>query len=61
MYGPVYLIIGLLTAIIGKNLHGSNWWALADFIWWPLVWLKWIYYQEVNLTLVVTSFDWFFH
>ena len=48
-------------AIIGYTINqGSVFWSIIDFIFWPLAWLKWVICQEVTLTIIKHSFDWFF-
>lgn len=53
------IIFALPTAIIGYNINQSGFWAFIDFIFWPLAWLKWVICQEVNLTIIKQSFEWF--
>ena len=53
------LIIALLTSNIGYAIHKSVGWAIADFFFFPLAWLKWIILREVNLTIIKSAFDWF--
>jgi hypothetical protein len=55
----VNLLIGLVTAMIGHNIHSSTFWSIMDFIFWPLAWIKWFIFQEVNLTIIKSAFDWF--
>jgi hypothetical protein len=53
------IIFGIPTAIIGHSIHGSFWWALFDLFLWPIAWLKWFVYQEVNVTIIKEAFSWF--
>ena len=54
------IIFALPTAIIGYTVNqGSGFWAVMDFLFWPLAWLKWVIFQEVNLTIIKHSFEWF--
>jgi len=55
----LYLIAAICTAIIGKQIHGSIFWAIIDFFFMPIVWIKWLIYQEVNLTIIKLAFDFF--
>ena len=55
----IYLILALATAIIGKHIHGSLFWAIVDFFFAPIAWFKWLICQEVNLTTIRESFAWF--
>jgi hypothetical protein len=56
---PFYLIFGTLTAIIGMSMHKSWFWAVIDFLIWPLVWPKWLFYKEVTMSIIKTAFAWF--
>lgn len=58
--GCTYPILSILTCIIGYNIHGSVFWAIFDFIFAPLVWLKWFIFREVTVTIIKESFSWFF-
>jgi hypothetical protein len=53
------IIFSLPTAMIGYQIHSSGFWAFMDFIFWPLAWIKWVIFQEVNLTIIKSAFDWF--
>jgi hypothetical protein len=55
----IYSIFALATAIIGKHIHGSVFWAVIDFFFMPFAWLKWVIYQEVNLSIIKGAFEWF--
>lgn len=57
---PFYTIFCLITAILGYALHHSILWAIVDFIFAPIVWIKWIICQEVTLSIIKHAFDWFF-
>lgn len=46
------------TAIIGQTIHGT-WWGIVDFFFWPLVWVKWLIYKDVNMSIIKESFNWF--
>jgi hypothetical protein len=52
-------IIGLLTAMIGHTIHNSTFWSIMDFFFWPFVWIKWFILQEVNLTIIKQTFEFF--
>jgi hypothetical protein len=53
------LIFQIPTAMIGYHMHGSIFWAIMDFIFWPIVWAKWLILQEVNLTIIKDTFSFF--
>jgi len=56
----IWCVVSLLTAIIGHEIHGSTFWAVMDFFFMPLAWLKWVICQEVNISIIKESFAWFF-
>jgi hypothetical protein len=54
-----YTIVAILTAIIGHEIHGSVFWSIVDFFFWPFAWLKWLILQEVNMTIIKEAFSFF--
>lgn len=56
----VYVIPSLITSMIGYHIHGSVFWSIMDFIFWPITWVKWIIFHEVTLTIIKETFTWFF-
>jgi hypothetical protein len=46
--------------MIGYNIHGSIGYAIVDFFFAPIVWIKWLIYHEVNLTIIKETFSFFF-
>ena len=56
----MYMIVCLLTAMIGYTIHNSIFWSIMDFIFTPLAYMKWIIYHEVNITIIKETFAWFF-
>ena len=55
-----YTVFCLATAMIGKAIHGSTFWAIMDFFFAPFAWLKWLLGQEVNVTIIKKAFEFFF-
>ena len=53
------IIFAIPTAIIGHSIHGSFWWTIFDLVFWPISWIKWAIYQEVNVTIIKNAFNWF--
>lgn len=54
------ILIGSIgTTLIGQTMHGSFWWGFVDFFLWPLVWIKWILFREITLSIIKESFNWF--
>ena len=35
------------------------WWTLFDLFFWPIAWLKWLIYRDVNVTIIKNAFSWF--
>lgn len=53
-------VLAIVTAIIGYNVNNhSLFWAIVDFFFWPLAWIKWLICQEVNMTIIKESFSFF--
>ena len=55
----LYHIIGVATAIIGYHIHNNIFWAILDWVFWPLVWIKWLIFQEINVTIIKETFSFF--
>ena len=53
------IIFGIPTAIIGHSIHGGFWWTLFDLFLWPIAWLKWLIYRDVNVAIIKNAFSWF--
>jgi hypothetical protein len=56
----LYLILAILTAVIGYNIDKSIPWAFFNFFVWPLAWVKWLVLKQVNMTIIKQSFSGFF-
>ena len=55
----IYLILAVATAMIGYTIHSSIFWAIMDFFFMPFAWIKWLVFQEVNLTIIKETFSFF--
>ena len=53
------ILFSLPTAMIGYQIHSNTFWAIMDFIFWPIVWVKWFIFHEVTLTIIKEAFSWF--
>lgn len=53
------ILFSLPTAMIGYQIHSSTFWAIMDFIFWPLAWVKWFIFHEVTLSIIKEAFSWF--
>jgi hypothetical protein len=56
----IYLIGCACTSVIGYAIHKSIIWAIVDFLFTPLVWIKWIICHDVTLSIIKGAFAWFF-
>lgn len=56
----VYPILCLMTAMIGYQIHNSLVWAILDFFFAPLAWIKWLVMHQVNITIIKQTFEFFF-
>jgi len=50
----------LATAVVGMQIHHRVFWAIVDFFFAPLVWLKWLIYHEVSISIITKAFEFFF-
>lgn len=55
-----WLLFSTVTAIIGYHIHGSVFWGIIDFIFSPLVWIKWLICHDVSVSIIKEAFSWFF-
>lgn len=55
----LYTLIGIAVAFVGYKIHGSVFWAIMDWIFWPFAILKWLICQEINMTIIKGAFDFF--
>ena len=47
--------------MIGHSIHNSLFWSIMDFLFCPFAWAKWLICREVNITIIKTTFTWFFN
>jgi hypothetical protein len=55
----IYTILSVMTAMVGYTIHHSIFWSIMDFLFTPLTWIKWLICQEVNLTIIKQTFQFF--
>lgn len=60
MKGLFYTFLCFLTAMIGHTIHHSIFWSVVDFIFAPIVWIKWLICHEVTWKIIQNTFTWFF-
>lgn len=62
MFRPISfpsIFFTLPTAMIGYQIHGSVFWSIMDFLFWPLAWIKWFICHEVTVSIIKAAFSWF--
>lgn len=57
----LYIIVSILTSMVGYTIHHSIFWSIMDFLFTPIAWIKWIIFHEVTLNVLKDSFAWFFN
>jgi hypothetical protein len=57
LIGLSYVLFSMCTAKVGFEIHGSIFWSIINFIFTVFSWLKWILFEEVNLTIIKNAFD----
>lgn len=57
----IYLFCSIATAMVGYKIHNSIGWAIMDFIFFPIAWIKWLICREVNTSIIKETFSFFFH
>lgn len=56
----IYLIVCVMTAMVGYQIHRSIFWAVIDFIFTPIALVKWLICHEITSEVIANTFDWFF-
>lgn len=56
----LYLVFSVLTSMIGYHIHHSIAWAIFDFVFTPISWIKWLVCHDVTLAIIKETFSWFF-
>ncbi len=59
--GPIHLILAVLTAMVGHAIHGSLFWSIVDFLFYPIAIIKWLICQEITISVFHKAFPWFFN
>lgn len=54
------LFFACVTTMLGYTIHGSIFWCIVDFFFWPLVIIKWLIFHELTLSVIQQTFSWFF-
>lgn len=54
------IFISCIAAKLGWVIHGSIFWCIVDFIFWPFAIIKWLVFEELTLRVIKHAFSWFF-
>ena len=52
-----YAFAGVLTGMVAYTMSGSILWAIIDWLFWPIVWVKWFICHNINMTILHRTFD----
>lgn len=52
----IYLIFAICVSMVGYHMHNSAIWAIIDFCFSPLVFVKWLFCHEISLTVIKETF-----
>lgn len=55
----IYLIIAIFTSMIGYEIHHNIFYAIVNFIFWPISWIYWLVCHDVNITTIKAAFSFF--
>lgn len=55
--GPVRTILGILTAMVGFTIHGSIFWAVVDFFFWPVAVCYWLVTHTLTSSVLKSTFS----
>jgi hypothetical protein len=65
IYHPFYnlmaIIMATITSMIGYHIHQSLFWAIVDWCFFPLAWIKWLICEEVSMKIIRETFSFFFN
>lgn len=53
------LIVAVITAKVGYQIHHSVAWSIMDFLFFGFAWIKWLLCNEVNLSIIKEAFSFF--
>lgn len=50
-------IFGGIIAMLGYTIHGSIFWSIVDFIFFPVALVKWLIYHELTISVIQQTFS----
>lgn len=54
------IFVAVLVAMVGHTIHGSIFWSIVDFLFWPIALIKWFVCHEITMDVIRRTFSWFF-
>lgn len=57
VYSLLYLILQVMTAMVGYTIHHSIFWSIMDFLFMPFAIIKWLICHEITLTVLKETFS----
>jgi len=59
----IHWILGIFTAVVGYQVNINTdypvFWAVVDFIFYPVTWLYWLITQKVSVKIIHDAFSFF--
>lgn len=58
--GILWLVFDIAVSMVGYTIHHSIFWSIVDFIFSPVAVVWWLLTHQLTLTVLKTTFAWFF-
>lgn len=55
----ICLILAVMTAMVGYNIHHSIGWSIWNFLVWPFMIIKWLICKEITWSIIKETFSFF--
>ena len=56
LYGFFYLIIATGSFMVGYTIHGTVFYSILNFFFWPISLIYWLVTKQINLTVIKSTF-----
>ena len=60
MRDTILLIFNVAVSMIGYTIHGSLFWSIVDFVFSPIVLVKWLICHEITFAIIQQTFSFLF-
>lgn len=54
--GFVVLVIAVMTAMVGHQIHHGIFWSIVDFFLFPFAWIKWLIFHQIKVSVLKATF-----